>query len=102
MDEIACKKINNYMSTNLKNALFSFVLYDNHNSYITALSYSQYHRKPFSDEDPSISKKGARLKEKEKKIDFFFENRISKQFPLRKIQRYQGVIQSENYKHDKK
>jgi hypothetical protein len=71
MDEIACKKINKYMSKNLKNALFSFVLYDNHNSYGTALSYPQYHRKPFSDEDPSISIMEARFKEKEQKIEFF-------------------------------
>ena len=71
MDEIACKKINKYMSKNKKNTLFSFVLYDNHNSYGTALSYPQYHRKPFSDEDPSISIKWARFKEKYKKLESF-------------------------------
>ena len=101
MDEIACKKINKYMSKNKKNALFSFVLYDNHNSYGTALSYPQYHRKPFSYEDPTISIKGARFKEKENKYNFL-ENRISKRFLLRKIKRYRGVVQSESYKHDKK
>jgi hypothetical protein len=64
---------------------------------VTALSYPQYHRKPFSYEDPTISIKGSRFKEKEKKYNFL-ENRISKRFLLRKIKRYRGVVQSESYK----